>query len=197
VPHFEADIKACLPSDPPRSTYFRNMLSRAFSLELSSALSDTYESGLEVVVASVVEVVEGAVDGAGDALALVVDESRDEGVVMIANTKRTSSPSPCQRDVAIVAIAAGPGALHQVRGHLKLRAHLARRAMTKVRVELCFATTLVRSGKTVFGMSNMLNGWPFTLHLDHYRNPWQHQLLSKCCSSTARQVFHGNTHIPE
>lgn len=63
------------------------MLSRVFSLELSSALSVTYESGLEVVVASVVEVVEVATDGAGEALALLVDESRDEGVVMIAVTQ--------------------------------------------------------------------------------------------------------------
>ena len=75
-------------------TYFRNMLSKVFNLEVSSVLSVTYESGLEVVVVSVVEAVEGAVDGAGDALALLVDESRDEGIVMIASSQQAAPPLP-------------------------------------------------------------------------------------------------------
>ena len=52
------------------------------------------------MVVSVVEAEEGAVDGAGDALALLVDESRDEGVVMIASAPRAAPPSPTasQRD---------------------------------------------------------------------------------------------------
>lgn len=66
----------------PLHTHFRRMLRKVFSFELSSALSDTYASGLETVVASVVEAV---VDAAGDALALFVDESREEGVVMLAS----------------------------------------------------------------------------------------------------------------
>ena len=60
------------------------MLKKVFSFELSSgALSDTYASGLEIVVASAVELV-GVVDGGGDGLVLWVEESREEGVVMIA-----------------------------------------------------------------------------------------------------------------
>ena len=60
------------------------MLSKVFNLELSSTLSEIYESGREIVVASVVDPDEVAMDGAGDAPVLVVDESRDGGVVMIA-----------------------------------------------------------------------------------------------------------------
>ena len=50
------------------------MLRRTFSLELSSDLSDTYASGLDIVVVSFVEAVDVVVEGAGDALALSVDE---------------------------------------------------------------------------------------------------------------------------
>ena len=46
------------------------MLRRVLNFELSSDLSDTYASGLEVVVVSVVDVTEVVGDGAGDALAL-------------------------------------------------------------------------------------------------------------------------------
>ena len=76
-----------------RPTYFRKMLNKVLSLELSSTLSDTYASGLDVV-ASVAEVVEVATDGAGEAWALFVDESRDDGVVMISNANSTPLPSP-------------------------------------------------------------------------------------------------------
>ena len=68
-------------------THFRNILRKVFSFELSSgALSDTYESGLDIVVASVVEAVEVVVliEGVGDAWALFVDESGDGVVVMLA-----------------------------------------------------------------------------------------------------------------
>jgi len=60
------------------------MLRRTFSLELSSDLSDTYASGLDIVVVSFVEPVDVVVEGAGDALALSVDEFGEEMVVMVA-----------------------------------------------------------------------------------------------------------------
>lgn len=71
----------------PPKTYFLSILRRILSLELSSDLSDTYASGLEIVVASVVETVDVAVEGAGEALALLVDESREEIVVMVASER--------------------------------------------------------------------------------------------------------------
>lgn len=45
---------------------------------------------MEVVVASFVELVEAAVavDGAGDALFLFEDDSRDDGVVMVSQGRR-------------------------------------------------------------------------------------------------------------
>lgn len=63
------------------------MLRRIFSLELSSDLSDTYASGLDIVVASVVEPVDVAVEGVVGTLALLVDESREGVVVMAAREK--------------------------------------------------------------------------------------------------------------
>lgn len=65
--------------------HFRNILSRVFSFELSSGtFSARYASGLETVVASLVEPVDVVVDGAGEAFVLLVDESREEGCVMAA-----------------------------------------------------------------------------------------------------------------
>ena len=55
---------------------------KVFNLEVSSALSDTYDSGLEVVVVSALEVVEGVVEGAGDSLVLLVDDSREVAVII-------------------------------------------------------------------------------------------------------------------
>ena len=46
------------------------MLRRVFSFEPSSDFSDTYASGLEVIVASAVDTVDVAGEGAGEALAL-------------------------------------------------------------------------------------------------------------------------------
>lgn len=60
------------------------MLRRIFNLELSSALSETYASGLDIVGTSVAGPVDVAAEGAGAALALLVDESREGVVVMIA-----------------------------------------------------------------------------------------------------------------
>lgn len=57
-------------------TYFRSMLKRVLSFELSSGFSDTYASGLEVVVVSVVDAMEVVGDGAGDALVLFEVGSR-------------------------------------------------------------------------------------------------------------------------
>lgn len=71
---------ACLPLE----TYFLSMLRRIFSLELSSALSETYASGLDIVGTSVAGPVDVAAEGAGAALALLVDESGEGVVVMIA-----------------------------------------------------------------------------------------------------------------
>ena len=94
MPHLDCTTRRACCSVGQIPTYLRKILSRVFSFELSSDLSDTYESGRDVVVASGAEVVEGAVDGAGDAFSLFVDDSRDEGVVMIANAKGASTPSP-------------------------------------------------------------------------------------------------------
>lgn len=63
-------------------THFRSILRRVFNFELSSDLSDTYASGLEVVV-SAVDVIEVARDGAGDALALFGVVSAEGGELML------------------------------------------------------------------------------------------------------------------
>lgn len=65
------------------STHFRSMLNRVFNFELSSALSETYASGLEVVVVSAVEAMEVAGDGAGDALVLFEGGSLEAGEVIL------------------------------------------------------------------------------------------------------------------
>ena len=57
------------------------MLKRVLSFELSSGFSDTYASGLEVVVVSVVDAMEVVGDGAGDALVLL-EEGSSEGELM-------------------------------------------------------------------------------------------------------------------
>lgn len=59
------------------------MLRRVLNFELSSNFSDTYASGLEVVVVSVVDAMEVVGDGAGDALALFEESSPEEGAVML------------------------------------------------------------------------------------------------------------------
>lgn len=61
------------------------MLSRVFNFELSSDLSDTYASGLEVVVVSAVDAIEVAGDGAGDALALFEGMSPEEDEVILTD----------------------------------------------------------------------------------------------------------------
>ena len=63
-------------------TYFRSMLKRVLSFELSSGFSDTYASGLEVVVVSVVDAMEVVGDGAGDALVLF-EVGSPEGELML------------------------------------------------------------------------------------------------------------------
>ena len=62
-------------------TYFRSMLKRVLSFELSSGFSDTYASGLEVVVVSVVDAMEVVGDGAGDTLVLL-EVGSPEGELM-------------------------------------------------------------------------------------------------------------------
>ena len=59
------------------------MLRRVLSFELSSGFSDTYASGLEVVVVSVVDAMEVVGDGAGDALVLCEVGSPEEGELML------------------------------------------------------------------------------------------------------------------
>ena len=63
------------------------MLRRVLNFELSSDLSDTYASGLEVVVVvvvvSAVDAVEVVGDGAGDALALLEEDSPDDGELIL------------------------------------------------------------------------------------------------------------------
>lgn len=66
---------------PFSQTHFRSILNRVLNFELSSDLSDTYASGLEVVV-SAVDVIEVAGDGAGDALALL-EGSPEDGELML------------------------------------------------------------------------------------------------------------------
>ena len=58
------------------------MLKRVLSFELSSGFSDTYASGLEVVVVSVVDAMEVVGDGAGDALSLL-EVGSPEGELML------------------------------------------------------------------------------------------------------------------
>ena len=85
-----------------------------------------------MVVASVVEVVEGAMDGAGDALVLFGEESRDEGVFMIARAKQTLSPSPSHGDESCCYGTRAALSMVPVAGHLELRVNYASRAMTKL-----------------------------------------------------------------
>ena len=70
-------------------THFRSILRRVFNFELSSDLSDTYASGLEVVVVvSAVDAIDVAGDGAGDALALLKRPSPDNGEPIVDRTAR-------------------------------------------------------------------------------------------------------------
>ena len=68
------------------------MLKRVLNFELSSDFSDTYASGLEVVVVvvvvSAVDATEVAGDGAGDALALFEGGSPDDGELILDRVTR-------------------------------------------------------------------------------------------------------------
>ena len=78
-------------------TYFRSMLRSVLNLELSSDLSDTYASGLEVVVVvSGVDAMEVAGDGAGEVMNLFEGGSPDEGELML---NRIRGLSPCVGEV--------------------------------------------------------------------------------------------------
>lgn len=68
------------------------MLRRVLSFELSSAFSETYASGLEVVVVSAVDATEVAGDGAGDALRLFERVSPEDGDVMLTRSKERVDP---------------------------------------------------------------------------------------------------------
>ncbi len=64
------------------------MLRRVLNFELSSDLSDTYASGLEVVVVvSAVDAIDVAGDGAGDALALL-EVSPEDGELIVDGLER-------------------------------------------------------------------------------------------------------------
>lgn len=65
-------------------THFRSMLKRVLNFELSSDFSDTYASGLEVVVLSAADAMEVAGDGAGVAVALFEGGSPETGELMLA-----------------------------------------------------------------------------------------------------------------
>jgi hypothetical protein len=69
-------------------TYLRRILSRVFSLEVSSgALSAIYAAGRDVVVVSP-EAVEGAVEGAGEFRSRFVDNPDEEEVMMTECVRR-------------------------------------------------------------------------------------------------------------
>lgn len=61
------------------------MLRRVLNFELSSDLSETYASGLEVVVVSAVDAMEGAGDSAGDGLAVLWGGSPEAGELMLTS----------------------------------------------------------------------------------------------------------------
>ena len=72
-------------------THFRSMLKRVFNFELSSDFSETYASGLEiVVVVSAVDVKDVARDGAGDALVLFERLSPEDGKLIVDGLERVS-----------------------------------------------------------------------------------------------------------
>lgn len=75
---------------PILRTHFLSMLNRVFNFELSSDLSDTYASGLDVVVVSAVDAIEVAGDGAGDALAPLEGRSPEEDEVMLTDWRLIS-----------------------------------------------------------------------------------------------------------
>lgn len=68
------------------------MLRRVRNFELSSDFSDTYASGLDVVVVSVVDATELAGDGAGDALALCERASPEGRDVMFTGERGGVGP---------------------------------------------------------------------------------------------------------
>ena len=61
------------------------MLRRVLNFELSSDLSETYASGLEVVVVSAVDAMEVAGDCVGDALALFWGGSPEDGELILTS----------------------------------------------------------------------------------------------------------------
>lgn len=73
----------------PLPTHFRSILRRVFNFELSSDLSETYASGLEVVVVvSAVDAIDVAGDGAGDTLAFFKRLSPDKGELIFDRMER-------------------------------------------------------------------------------------------------------------
>ena len=73
----------------PLPTHFRSILRRVFNFELSSDLSETYASGLEVVVVvSAVDAIDVAGDGAGDTLAFFKRLSPDKGELIVDRMER-------------------------------------------------------------------------------------------------------------
>ena len=68
------------------------MLRRVFNFELSSDFSETYASGLEiVVVVSAVDAIDVAGDGAGEALALFERLSAEGGELIVDSLKSLST----------------------------------------------------------------------------------------------------------
>ena len=73
------------------------MLKRVLNLELSSDFSDTYASGLKVVVvvvvSSAVDAMEVVGDGTGDGLALFEEGSPDDGELILDRVMKRIFPS--------------------------------------------------------------------------------------------------------
>ena len=109
VPHYSIHVLGSGSGSLQRKTHFLNMLRRIFSFELSSDLSETYASGLEIVGASVVESVDVAVGDVDDGLALLADESREGMVVIIAEEQMIyccpQSNTGCRRRIESYAFA--------------------------------------------------------------------------------------------
>lgn len=109
VPHYAIHVLRSGCGSLQRTTHFLNMLRRIFSLELSSDLSETYASGLEIVGASVAESVDVAVGGVDAGLALLADESREGIVVIIAEEQMmyccSQSNAGCRRKIESYAFA--------------------------------------------------------------------------------------------